>query len=118
MHDTSNDDDYEEEWIVVLNTKGQYTLSKNQARIVQQAIAQGERGMIMFESFAVSIPYIAEFYRTKRYLKNTKQLPERAQEKEYTPISPEKMAEIRKKVYAKIGKPFKEPNSQKSSQPV
>lgn len=103
---TFNDDDYEEEWTCILNTKGRYTLSKNQARLVLEAMAHGERGTIVFQTFVIPVAYVAEFYREKRFLKNAKQLPSKASEPEYVPMSPEKLAEWRKKVYEKIGKPM------------
>lgn len=99
-----NDDNYEEIWVVVLNTKGTYKLSKNQGRLVREAMARGERGAIVFDTFAIPIPYIAEFYLESRFLKNTKQLPERATEKEYQPISEEKWNNFRKEAHRKIGK--------------
>jgi hypothetical protein len=101
-----NEEDYEEIWVVIMSTKGEYELSKNQARIVQEALARGERGAIVFNSFAIPIPYIAEFYRKSRFLKNTKQLPERATEAPYIPLSPEQMQKIREGIYKKLGKPM------------
>lgn len=101
-----SDDDYEEIWVVILNTKGEYKLSKNQGRLVREAMARGERGAIVFETFAISIPYIAEFYRESRFLKKSKQLPARATEALHKPILAERMQEIRKQVYQKIGKPM------------
>ena len=95
---------WEEEWMVITNTKGKYTLSKMQAIVLKEAIAKGNRGMIMFETFSISIPYIAEFYRTRRFLKEAKQLPARATEEEYKPMSPEKFAKLKKKAYRNIGK--------------
>jgi hypothetical protein len=65
---------YDEEWTVKLNTGGQYILSKKQAWVIQEAIASGNRGIIMFKTFSISMPYIAEFYRTKRFLKTDHQL--------------------------------------------
>ena len=100
----SEDDIYEEEWLVVMNTNGEYTLSKVQARILQQAIAQGNRGIIMFRTFAISIPYIAEFYMVSRFLKDAKQLPARCEELPFEPIPDDKWEEIKKKMYGKIGK--------------
>ncbi len=106
MPEASNDNDYEELWVVILTTKGRYELSKNQARLVQEALARGERGAIVFETFAISIPYITEFYRESRFLKNAKQLPERATETPHKPISPEKWKELMEQVYRKCGKPM------------
>ena len=106
MPEASNDNDYEELWVVILTTKGRYELSKNQARLVQEALARGERGAIVFETFAISIPYITEFYRERRFLKDAKALPMRATEPEYKPMSPEKWKKFREEVYRKIGKPI------------
>lgn len=106
MPEMLNDDDYEEIWVVILNTKGEYRLSKNQGRLVREALARGERGAIVFETFAIPIPYIAEFYREKRFLKEAKQLPERATEQPHKPMSPEKWKKFREDIYRKIGKPI------------
>lgn len=108
---SNQDDGYEEEWIVIMNTRGKYTLGKNQAKILQQAIATGSRGIIMFKTFSISIPYIAEFYRTRRYLKNAQQLPSKATEEEYKPMDPEVFKKWKKTVYEKIGKPMKKTSS-------
>ena len=103
---SQDDEKFEEEWRVLMNTKGVYTLSKVQARILQQSIATGNRGIVLFETFSISIPYIAEFHRVRRFLKNAKQLPATASESEYKPIDPKKFAKWRKEVYRKIGKPM------------
>ncbi len=96
--------DYEEEWKVILSSKGEYTLSKNQAFVLKQAIASGNRGTIMFDSFAIAIPYIVEFYLVRKFLKGAKQLPARAKERLYKPIPEEKWEKIKKEMYSKIGK--------------
>ena len=97
-------DKFEEEWLVVMSTKGEYRLTKIQAQILQQTISQGERGIVMFRTFAISIPYITEFYMVKRFLKDTYKLSERATEEEYKPISRRKFEQIKRIAYAKIGK--------------
>lgn len=108
MQDTLNENDYEEVWIVVMNTRGRYKLSKDQARIVQKALVRGERGAIVFETFAISIPYIAEFFREKRFLKHDKVLPERATEGPFVPISKERLEKFKEEIYRKLGKsPYK-----------
>lgn len=99
------DHKYEEEWKVVMNTGGNYTLSKLQARILMQAMSVGKREVI-FQTFVIAIPYIAEFYRTRRFLKDTHKLPERATEEEYKPISKERFEQIKKEAYSKIGKVY------------
>ena len=106
MQETFEDEKYDEEWKVTINTGGVYILSKIQARVLQQAIATGNRGLIMFNSFAISIPYISEFYRVKRFLKGTKQLPESASELPYKPIPNEKFEIFMKQAYRKIGKKY------------
>jgi len=106
MLGTSDDEKYDEEWKCVINTGGEYILSKIQARILQQAIAIGNRGVIMFNSFAISIPYIAEFYRVRRFLKGAKQLPARASELPFKPIPKEKFEAFMKMVYQKLGKKY------------
>jgi len=104
----AEEEKYGEEWRVVLNTGGNYTLGKTQAVILQQAIATGNRGIIMFKTFSISIPYIAEFYRVKRFLKDAKLLPESASELEYKPIPDEKFKEFKKKAYKAIGRKYEE----------
>jgi len=79
-----NEDLYDEEWLVKLNTGGQYLLSKQQSWVIQEAIASGNRGIIMFKTFSISMPYIAEFYRTKRFIKKDHQLTAQQKEKTWT----------------------------------
>ena len=97
-------EDYDEEWKVIINTKGEYVLGKQQAILLANEIANGNRGTIMFETFAIAIPYIAEFYRTKRFQKGVLELSASAQEEPWKPISPEKLAKFRKEIYEKLGK--------------
>lgn len=110
MSSNFNDDNYEELWVCILNTKGRYELSKNQARIVAQAMATGERGSIMFETFAIPLAYVAEFYREKKWLKGVKALPAKATEEEYIPMDPVKWEKMKQDLYRKLGKtPKKSP---------
>ena len=99
-----SDDNYQEEWKVVLSSKGEYTLSKYQALVLKQEIAKGNRATVMFDTFAIAIPYVVEFYRVKKFLEGEFQLPATASEKPYIPIPDEKWEEIKKEVYEKIGK--------------
>lgn len=101
--DKSEEDWYDEEWLIKINSGGEYTLSKNQAAILQQEIAMGNRGIIMFKTFSISIPYISEFYMVKRFLKESLQLPESASEEPYVPISADRWETIKKEAYKKIG---------------
>lgn len=98
------DNNIEEEWVVKINTGAEYLLGKYQALLLKQAIGSGQRGVIMFETFAISIPYITEFYRKRRYKVGQNQLPAQASEKPFVPVSRERMEEIKKKVYANIKK--------------
>ena len=100
---SKEEQNWEEEWMVILNSKGKYILSKMQAIILKQAIATGNRGTIMFETFAIPIPFMVEFYRVRRFLKDAVQLMERAKEAEYIPMDPKKFAKLKKEVYKKIG---------------
>lgn len=93
------DPEWEEEWeVLVSSSKEPYTLGKKQARLLQEAIAAGSRGIVMFQTFAISIPYITEFYRKRRFLKEVRQLPQRATEPPYEPISAERWNEIKQKL--------------------
>lgn len=96
-----NDPEFEEEWEVITSAKGKYTLSKLQARVLMQEMANGNRGIIPFKTFAISIPYIVEFYRVKRFLKDAKQLPARASEKPFEPMPDEKWQKIKKELFSR-----------------
>ena len=96
-----NEKDIEEEWKVILQSKGEYTLSKNQAIYLKEAIARNKR-QVMFETFMIPIPYIVEFYRVRTFLKGAKQLPAEAYEKPYKPIPPDKWEKFKQEIYGKI----------------
>ena len=106
MPGTLNDDDFEELWTVITVSKREYQLSKNQARLVQEAMARGDRGAIVFQTFTIAIPYITDFYRERRFIKDSKALPGRATEAPYEPVSPEKYQEFREKVDKIFNKPI------------
>ena len=74
MPEGLNEDLYEEEWVVKIVKGGEYHLSKKQAWIIQDAIARNEKSIIMFKTFSISLSFIAEFFRTKRYIKASHQL--------------------------------------------
>jgi hypothetical protein len=105
-----NEDKFDEEWVLVTSDKFERALSKNQARYLQQVTATGERGIINFETFAINIPFIIQFYRVRRFLKKEYQLSANNkgestwEEKLFKPIPPEKWEELKKKMYQKIGK--------------
>lgn len=104
------DDGYDEEWEVVINNGGRYALSRKQALIVQQAMASGSRGIVVFETFSISIPYVVEFFRSRRFKIGTYQLPAKATEAPFVPIPKEKWENIKKEIYSKIGKPINNEN--------
>ena len=106
----NSEDNYEELWVVILNTKSRYELSKNQALVLKQAISSGKK-IVMFQTFAIPIPYIVEFYRERRFLRGAKQLPARTRERPYEPIPPEKWEKFKQEVYKKIG--YDEPRSKR-----
>lgn len=97
------DDNYDEEWVAIINKK-EYPLSKNQALVIKQAMATGERGNVVFDSFAICIPFVSEFYRVRKFLKGEKQLSASTLEPEYKPIPEEKWQKIKKEIYEKIRK--------------
>jgi len=92
-----------EKWIVKINTGNEYVLGGNQAKLLQDAIATGNRGIIMFQTFSISIPYIAEFYRESSSENNY--LPKTATEEPYkpTPEQKEKMEIAKTKLRKKMG---------------
>lgn len=82
--ETLLDEQYDEEWQLTLNTGSNYVLSKKQAWVIQEAIASGNRGIIMFKTFSISMPYIAEFFRIRRFLKADHQLTGQQEEEAWT----------------------------------
>ena len=106
---------YEEEWIVKISTGTEYILGKAQARFLQQAIASGNRGIILFKTFSISIPYIAEFQRIKRFLKEEYQLPDRAKEEPYQPISRERWDEGKAKLKERYPNLWPNPSGKRGS---
>jgi len=104
MLDISDEEEqkYEEDWYVSLSSKTEHHLSKLQALVLKQEIASGNRATIMFETFAIPIPYLVDFYRLRRYKKREigkgRQLSAKASEKPYKPIPKEKWDEFKKKL--------------------
>ena len=84
MQEQLSDDAYDEIWKVKLNTGAEYELSQKQAWVIQEAIASGNRGIIMFKTFSVSMPYVSEFYRVRRFLKESRQLTGAQKEEVWT----------------------------------
>lgn len=103
MPGTSNNE-YEEIWEAVISGGNKYELSKRQAEVLMQEMATGNRGIIPFETFVISIPYVTEFYRVSRFLKNSKTLPSTVKEEPYIPIPKDKWEKMKREAYEKIGK--------------
>lgn len=61
------DDHYLEEWSVKVDDT-EYFLNRDQAKHLQDEIAKGNRGIVLFKTFSVSIPYIKRFDRVRRWL--------------------------------------------------
>lgn len=65
---------YREYWTVKVN-KSTYVLNEEQASLLKKEIANGNRGIVVFKEFAVSIPYIEEFYLSRKE-STLKELPD------------------------------------------
>ena len=98
------EDGWDEEWEVVLNTGGKYTLNRKQAWVVQEAIATSNRGILMFKTFSISMPYIAELYRIRRFMSDQVSLPERASEEVWTEEDRLRAIARMKEIREKFGK--------------
>jgi hypothetical protein len=64
---------YDEVWEVKIN-KTEYLLGEMEAKVLQDAIASGSRGIVQFSEFIINIPFIEEFYLKSRELKKEYQL--------------------------------------------
>jgi hypothetical protein len=84
-----------EVWTVVIN-KNQYSLKENEAKILQDAIASGSRGIVLFKDFSISIPYIEEFYLDSVSYEQPLQLGEPEYSEEKMENSKKRLAELKK----------------------
>lgn len=94
-----------ETWIVVIN-KTKYSLTQNQAELLRRAINSGNRGIITFDQFSISIPYIEEFYLESKTLNPKYQLeqgeiPEISEEQRQRNLK--KIEELRNNLLRKKG---------------
>ncbi len=55
----------EEEWVVSVGDK-RFALTKKQADLLKEATTRGSRGMVWFDTFAISIPHIMYINRRSR----------------------------------------------------
>lgn len=65
---------YTEEWTAIVN-KSRYTLNENEAKVLQDEIAAGNRGIVIFKNFAINIAYLEEFYLSGKVYKTNYMLP-------------------------------------------
>lgn len=91
-----------EEWIVVIG-KESFTLNKKQMDIIREANTSGNRGIVFFDKFAISIPHIQCAYLTKRYKENdNKQISEHSVVKERN-LAPEDLSVKIKEAKKRLG---------------
>lgn len=63
--------EFKETWIVKVGKKD-YELNEKQIVILKEADLQGQRGIVWFDGFAISIPHIESIYLVERYLPQEK----------------------------------------------
>ena len=100
---------YEESWEVHMsNQKAPYVINEKEHVVLEQAILDGQRGMVVFSKFSLAVPFIVSMYRRSRTLRPEFQL-KAPEEHEPTPAELErtrqKIAEIREKLKVKFSKP-------------
>lgn len=98
---------FEEEWGVQIG-KEQFVLNERQIKLLKEADVSGQRGIMWFDKFAVSIPHIQSIWLISRRIKN--RLPEGTTpdepirtEEEQERIS-KKIQEMKEKLMIKLGK--------------
>ena len=96
-----DDDNYDEIWTLVTSTGGKYEITKKQVSIIKEAMKRGSR-IVVFENLVISIPYVTELFRVKRFLKKEKQLPEETENKDFKPVSLEKIEKLKRDLYKKL----------------
>lgn len=98
---------FEEEWGVQIG-KELFVLNGKQIKLLKEADISGQRGIIWFDNFAISIPHIQSIWLINRRIKN--QLPEGAKPDEPIRTAEEqeriskKIQEIKQKLMIKLGK--------------
>jgi len=55
-----------ERWVAVVN-ENDYLLDEKQAHVLTEAINAGSRGVVQFNGFIISIPFLQEFYLDKSW---------------------------------------------------
>lgn len=82
-----------ERWKAIINDHD-YILDEKQAKILQDTIASGNRGIVQFEVFMIPIPFLQEFYLEKIW-EETEYTPEELAEQNRLMIENEKIREER-----------------------
>lgn len=85
---------FEEEWGVQVG-KESFALNERQIKILKEADLSGQRGIVWFDKFAISIPHIQSILLVSRRIKN--RLPEGT-----TPDDPIMTEEERKRISKRI----------------
>ena len=60
---------FEEEWAVQIG-KEQFVLNERQIKLLKEADLSGQRGIVWFDKFAISIPHIQSVLLVSRRIKN------------------------------------------------
>ncbi len=64
-----------ERWVVVVD-KNQFVLDGNELQVLRNANQAGNRGMVWFRDFAISIPHISCIYLESRKADESNMLPQ------------------------------------------
>jgi hypothetical protein len=98
---------YEEEWGVQVG-KEVFSLNGKQIKLLREADLAGQRGIVWFERFAISIPHIQSIWLISRHIKNQLEAGERPEEPMMTDEDRErarkKIQEMKKQFMIKFGK--------------
>lgn len=91
---------FTEEWEINMG-KEKYVVNERQHALLEQAVLDGQRGMVVFDGLAISIPHIQSMYRLSRKIKPEYQLSEpEIVEREPTEAEKKRHAEFMKKLRA------------------
>ena len=88
---------YEEEWGVQVGREV-FTLNEKQIKLLRETDFAGQRGIVWFDKFAVSIPHIQSVWLISRCIKN--QLPEGGKPEEPA-ITDEERERVKKNIEEK-----------------
>src|ERR1035437_4268062 len=93
---------YHEEWTAIVN-KNKYILNEDQADVIKNAVANGNRGTILFPAFSIDIAFMEEFYMSNKIFDVNKKLAtgEKEISQEEKDRITKKMAEFKKEFFQK-----------------